>query len=128
MVKKNKLRFNLARGKNYMKWKLNKSDGSVVYLNPCDVQLILHNCVLKNNKKQAEAIYNGKHKVVCAWILCDKVEINISDFNQSDVYGNRIKFNPRVNPHWVMGEDSLDIDMSHHDRIETVDFKLYSVN
>jgi hypothetical protein len=67
-----KVRFSLQRGENYMKWRVIGSDGVVTYYSPCDVQLIMRGCTLRNNKKLATKIFNGEStKVVCAWILCN---------------------------------------------------------
>ena len=76
-----KVRFNLGRGKNYMKWKIESKSG-VEYHSPDNVQLIMFNCVLKNNKKMAQRIFNGENKNVCAWILCESIIINIKDYMQ----------------------------------------------
>ena len=63
MSTKIKVRFNLGRGKNYMKWKVQYPSGNVEYFNPSDVQLILKNCQLKNNRKTAEKICMDNCKI-----------------------------------------------------------------
>lgn len=116
-----KVRFSLQRGENYMKWRVIDSDGIVTYYNPCDVQLIMRGCTLRNNKKLATKIYKGEStKVVCAWILCDELEIRHSDFfNESDF---KIKYNPKIAPHWMfLGGDIDDRDISY---IYSIDKKL----
>jgi hypothetical protein len=114
-MRKIKVRFNLGRGKNYMKWKIQSKSG-VEYHSPEDVQLVIHNCVLKNNRKTAQKIFEGENKDVCAWILCESIEINHKE-NFSQVACNLIKYsdtvyklryNPKVLPYWVTGEDNLD--------------------
>lgn len=117
-----KVRFSLQRGENYMKWRVIDSDGIVTYYNPCDVQLIMKGCTLRNNKKVATKIYNGEStKVVCAWILCDEIEIRRSDFIKESDY--KIKYNPKLAPHWMfLGEDIDDKNVSY---IYSVDFKLH---
>lgn len=122
---KTKVRFNLGRGPRYMKWKINHPDGSVEYLSPTEVQLVMTNCELKNNKESAQKIYNGHSKFICAWLLCDKLEVRYKDFNQSDIMGKRLRYNPRVAPNWLMCK--VDIDGTRHSRIESVDFRLYKV-
>ena len=76
-MKKIKVRFNLGKGKNYMKWKIQDSNNNISYVSPDDTNLLMFNCQVKNNRKTAEKILNGEHKTVCAWILCD--EINFVD-------------------------------------------------
>jgi hypothetical protein len=117
-----KVRFSLQRGENYMKWRVIDSDGIVTYYNPCDVQLIMRGCTLRNNKKVATKIYKGEStKVVCAWILCDEIEIRHSDFIKESDY--KIKYNPKLAPHWMfLGEDIDDRNVSY---IYSVDFKLH---
>lgn len=116
-----KVRFSLQRGENYMKWKVIDSNGVVTYYSPCDVQLIMRGCTLRNNKKLATKIYNGEStKVVCAWILCDDLEIRHSDFIKESDF--KIKYNPKLAPHWMfLGED---IDNRNISYIISVDFKL----
>ena len=120
-MKRIKVRFSLQRGENYMKWRVIGSDGIVTYYNPCDVQLIMRECTLRNNKKLATKIFNGEStKVVCAWILCDSLEIRHSDFVKESDF--KIKYNPKVAPNWTfLGEDIDDRDVSY---IVSVDYKL----
>jgi hypothetical protein len=120
-MKRIKVRFSLQRGENYMKWRVIGSDGIVTYYNPCDVQLIMRECTLRNNKKMATKIFNGEStKVVCAWILCNDLEIRHSDFVKESDF--KIKYNPKVAPNWTfLGEDIDDRDVSY---IVSVDYKL----
>jgi hypothetical protein len=120
-MKRIKVRFSLQRGENYMKWRVIGSDGIVTYYNPCDVQLIMRECTLRNNKKMATKIFNGEStKVVCAWILCNDLEIRHSDFVKESDF--KIKYNPKLAPHWTfLGEDIDDRDVSY---IVSVDYKL----
>jgi len=122
-----KLRYNLSRGKNYMKWKITYPNNIVEYHHPTDVQLILINPHLKNNKKTAAKIFSGAHKVVCAWILCDDIEIKTEDFIQSDRLGKRLSYNPRSCIHWRLEAHDEDMDDRKFSRIESVDYNLYLV-
>jgi len=120
-MKRIKVRFSLQRGENYMKWRVIGSDGVVTYYNPCDVQLIMRGCTLRNNRKLATKIFNGEStKVVCAWILCDSLEIRHSDFIKESDF--KIKYNPKIAPYWMfLGEDIDNRDISY---IVSVDYKL----
>ena len=134
-MRKIKVRFNLGRGKNYMKWKIESKSG-VEYHYPEDVQLIMKNCILKNNSKTAQKIFEGENKDVCAWILCESIEINHKEhFSQvacnlikySTVY--KLKYNPKVLPYWVTKEDSLhNLDNSEFKTIASSNKELFIIN
>ena len=110
-----KVRFNLGRGKHYMKWKIQSRSG-VAYYNPKGVDLILKNCQLKNNRKVAERILKGENKDVCAWILCESITIRESIFSEEErevfetIDNNRLRYNPRKNPFWTLNGDCVDDD------------------
>lgn len=125
-MKKIKVRFNLGRGPNYMKWKVQYPDKTVAYYSPTDTQLIMSGCTLKNNKKTAQKIFNGEHKTVCAWILCDSIEVKVDAFNPYDTYSMCVglKYNPRVNPNWVY-DNRVNADNLSFIEIGTVDYKLF---
>jgi len=120
-MKSIKVRFNLGAGKNYMKWKIEYTDGKVDYLSPTDVQLIMHDCTLKNYKKTAQKIFDGADKTVCAWVLCKQIEIRTNNFEPETQ--NKIRFNPRVQPNWILNGDI--VDGQKFDNIISVDYGLY---
>lgn len=124
-MKSIKIRFNLGRGKNFMKWKIQYPNGEIEYHNPTDVQLLMHDCTLKNRKKTAQKIFDGGEKVVCAWILCKSLEIKINDFVQADLHGERVRYNPRVTPHWMLNDEN--VDGLPVDKLVTVDYGVYIV-
>ena len=120
-----KVRFNLGRGANYMKWKVQYPNGNVEYHNPTEVQLVMKDCQLRNHKKTAEKIFKGGEKVVCAWVLCEEIEIRKTNFAQWDLICDRIKYNPRVQPNWTLNNtivDNLKIEV-----IGSVDYGLYKI-
>ena len=129
MAKRIKVRFNLGRGENYMKWKIQYPSGTVEYCSPTSTQLVMYNCTLKNNRKTAEKIMNGQHKTVCAWILCDSIEVKYNSFNTYDNDPNniRLSYNPRVNPFWVLGKPvpAAPADGFKFSEIGSVDYKLF---
>jgi hypothetical protein len=124
-MKSIKVRFNLGRGKNYMKWKVQHPDGTVEYHSPGDVQLLMHDCTLKNYKSTAKKIFDGGEKVVCAWILCKSIAIKREEFIQADLNGERVRYNPRVTPHWMLNDSNVD-GMSV-DKLVSVDFGVYKI-
>jgi hypothetical protein len=125
-MKSIKVRFNLGRGKNYMKWKVQYTDGTIEYHSPTDVQLVMHECILKNHRKTAQKIYDGGEKVVCAWVLCKRLAIVKSDrFTKADLNGERVRYNPRVTPHWML--DGENVDGISVDKLVSVDFGLYKM-
>jgi len=124
-MKSIKVRFNLGRGKNYMKWKIQYPDGKIEYHSPTEVQLLMHDCILKNYKSVSQKIFEGGEKVVCAWVLCKSLAIKKSDFIQADLDGERIRYNPRVTPNWIL--DGENVDGMSVDKLVSVDFGLYKI-
>ena len=125
-MKSIKVRFNLGRGKNFMKWKVQYPDGKIEYHLPSEVQLLMHECILKNQKKTAQKIFDGGEKVVCAWVLCKELTIAwSSNFVQADITGERVSYNPRVTPHWMLnGENADGLPV---DTLVTVDYGIYKI-
>lgn len=122
-MKSFKVRFNLSRGRNYMKWKVEYPDGNVMYYPPTGIQIIMRDCTLKNQKKTAEKIHNGANKSVCAWVLCKELELRAEDFIQDET--TQVRFNPKVQPNWLVnGEMS---DGKKLDTIYSIDYRLYTV-
>lgn len=124
-MKRVKIRFNLGRGVNYKKWKINHVDKSVEYLDPEKVQLTMVNCELVNNKKISQEIFNGSHKRICAWILCEKITIKKRNFNQTDLIGGCLNFNPRIEPNWVL--EGINVDGVKIKKIESLGNKLFVI-
>lgn len=141
-MRRTKVRFSLQKGENYMKWRIIHSDGSVKYYNPSEVQLIMRGCTLKNNKKAATKIFNGEtNKVVCAWIMCESVQVTNSDMGAApysvsyDVMnmlkGNlgatpyKVSYNPRKEPNWVI--EGKDADNTFREIIYSVGKELLCV-
>ena len=120
MSKKIKVRFNLGRGENYMKWKVEYPNGYTKYSRPTDVQLVMTDCILKNSRTTAMKILKGEHKVVCAWVLCDIIDIRTEDFIPDN--GQQVKYNPRVLPFW--NRNGVDMDGSKIKEMYSTDFKL----
>lgn len=124
-MKSIKVRFNLAKGKNHMKWKIQYPDGKVEYHSPSEVQLLMYECTFKNYKTVAQKIFEGGEKVVCAWVLCKSLAIKKDKFIQGDLIGERVRYNPRVTPHWMLKSEEYD-GMSV-DKLVSVDFGLYVI-
>ncbi len=103
-----KVRFNLSAGKNYMKWKVEYPDRKPEYYDPNEFQLVLGGCLLKNHKKTAEKIHQGANKTVCAWVLCDHITIHKAGAVEITENCYQIKYNPRVRPNWMWGEEVMD--------------------
>ncbi len=107
--KKYKVRFNLGRGENYMKWKVTNPKGEVEYYDPNQKQLFMWRCQLKNNRKTAERIFNGEDKSVCSWVTCEEFAVKPYPRTwRAEDYRHEIKYNPRVNPFW--SKDGIDVD------------------
>ena len=107
-MKSTKVRFNLARGKNYMKWKVEYPDKTVEYHDPKEVQLLMVNCKLKNYKNVAEKIYKGANKEVCAWVLCEDLFVHQGMVLKDEGGYDRVRYNPREIPHWIYKDEMAD--------------------
>ena len=124
-MKRIRVRFNLGRGKNFMKWKVEFPDKRVQYFDPTTTQLVMYGCQLRNYKKVAEKIYNGANKTVCAWVLCESIDIRTKTFIPFDVNCDRIRYNPRIKPNWLLNDEVAD---DHKvDMIGSVDYGLYKL-
>ena len=121
-----KVRFNLGAGGNYKKWKITYPSGNIEYHVPANVQLVMKKCQLKNSYKIASKIFNGGNKQVCAWILCEEIDVVIKNSNQSDITGKRIKYNPRIQPNWLI--DETNVDGLKVNQIESIGNCLYVTN
>jgi hypothetical protein len=120
-----KVRFNLSAGKNYMKWKVEGPSGTH-YHDPNEVQLVLAKCKLKNRRRTAQKIFDGTHKTVCAWIICESISINYLDHSDHRIAPNsdqQLKYNPRVIPNWILNDK--DVDNMNTDHVYSVNNKLY---
>ena len=121
-TKRIKVRFNLSAGKNYMKWKIEYPDRKPEYYDPSEVQLLLSGCTLKNHKTTAQKIFAGAHKTVCAWVLCDMIKIFPA--STLEVGTNpQFKYNPRVQPNWMWGNEV--VDGCHYHAVMSESNKLY---
>lgn len=108
-MKSIRVRFNLSRGKNYMKWKVEYPDKTVEYHDPTGIQLLMRNCKLKNHKKVAEKIHKGANKEVCAWVLCEDLFVNQGTIIKDEWGGyGRLRYNPREVPHWIYKDQMAD--------------------
>ena len=63
-MKSIKVRFNLGKGPNYMKWKIQYPSGAVEYCDPATSHIILKGCTLKNNRKTAEKIMKSVNEAI----------------------------------------------------------------
>lgn len=122
-----KIRYNLGRGKNYKKWKIINPDNSVDIIDPREVNILLMNATLCNNKKAALKIFEGSRKTVCSWIEAE--EIMIQSSNEKSIEGidfkQEIKYNPRNKPYWECNGE--DIDNSKFDSILTKENKVFII-
>jgi hypothetical protein len=113
-MSKYKLRFNLGKGKNYMKWKITHPSGKVDYLEPNDVTIVMKNCLLRNQKSSAQKIFDGANKTVCAWIEAERLMVITEIDGALFLLGDQVSYNPRVAPNWIVkGEDADGKELSN---------------
>jgi dTDP-4-dehydrorhamnose reductase len=114
-----KVRFNLARGENYQKWQI-KHKEETFHVDPSSTKLLMINCTLKNNKKVAKKIFQGENKSVCSWILCENLF-----FEEKEIQGKEIRYNPRKAPFWT-DDNNSNLDDKKFSQIQTLDRKLFA--
>ena len=124
-MKSFKVRFHLAKGKNFQKWQITNPCGNIAYFDPAEVELVLSDCVLKNHKKVAQSIFNGANKTVCAWVLCNEVIIRSSI--KSIPFGvdpdMQVSYNPRVVPNWMF--ENAPVDNQKFNQLISFNRRLY---
>ena len=120
-MKSIKVRFNLGRGKNYLKWKVTHPDNSVIYYSPDEVQLVMTECTFKNHKSTAQKIYDGGNKTVCAWVLCKDIKIYTGKPITDET--KKVRYNPRVQPNWLYDGKVMDNETST--QLHTIDRGVY---
>lgn len=127
-----KVRFNLGRGDNYMKWQVLDTERNRQYYHPEAFVLLLVNARLHNQPQAAKKIHAGANKAVCAWITADNVVVYRRDEVPSSylsTYGReelRLRYNPRVQPNWVntQGEN---VDNNQYDTLVTIGKGVFQV-
>ena len=127
MERKYQVRFHLAKGENYMKWQVkNLSNGEVSFYDPEQYQVVMYDCILKNQKTTAKKINCGANKTVCAWIRAGHVVIRNLGSQSEYPYGitYEVSYNPRVNPFW-RNFQGIDVDNTEWGEILTANRKLF---
>jgi hypothetical protein len=127
MERKYQVRFHLAKGENYMKWQVkNLSNGEVSFYDPEQYQVVMYDCILKNQKTAAKKINCGANKTVCAWIRAGHVVIRNLGSQSEYPYGitYEVSYNPRVTPFW-RNFQGIDVDNTEWGEILTANRKLF---
>ena len=101
-----KIRFNLGAGDRFMTWKITDPEGNHKYYQPNEVVLKLKGCKLYNNVSGAKKINEGANKYVVAWVIAEDVEVR--EVSTTEVLDNKVSYNPRVSPHWMLNGDIVD--------------------
>lgn len=104
-----KVRFNLGRGKNYLKWQVRMPNKEVKYFDPEEVSILMVNAKLVNSKSTSKKIYEGANKSVCAWIEAEHISVQgIRSFELPTHKDNQVRYNPRVCPSWIQRDKDVD--------------------
>jgi hypothetical protein len=119
-MKRYKVRFNLSAGKNFQKWKIEGGPDGPQYLDPEEVSIRMFNCSFRNHKGVAKKIFEGAHKTVCAWILCDQVVVYPRQLKETL---QQAQYNPRKQPNWLL--DGEIIDGQSREACHTVGRKIF---
>ena len=98
-LKRYRVRFHLAKGKNFMKWQVfDKLHNTKDYYDPDTRSIIIRDCFLGNHATTAKKIFDGENKTVCAWVACN--EVCVVDSAPTVGKLTHYKYNPRKNPPW----------------------------
>lgn len=128
MNNKKRLRYHLARGKNYRHWQLKGTKKEPIYFDPEYTSFILKNVKLYNKKNVAQKIYGGANKDVCAWLsISGRVMVSPSEIDVSKM--TEVSYNPREVPFWTYktrapGLDA-DLDLKEFDKVIINKTKIY---
>ena len=117
------VRFNLGRGKNYMKWKITTKSESL-YIDPYAYSLMMVNATLKNNANVANKIKDGANKSVCSWVKCD--EVILDPVSECCSLKSTISYNPRVSPYW-RDEEGNNIDGFNYNILITINKQIFKL-
>lgn len=99
-----------------------KSGSKDILVNPSTHMIVMYGCYLHNSSTRAEKINKGEiHKERCAWISCDRYDI----VELSDVNGDEISYNPRVNPFFSL--NGSNVDKQTFDLIVTNGVKIFKI-
>ena len=115
-----KVRFHLAKGVNFMKWKIeDKANKKDYYYSPEEVNLSLSDCKLTNQPTTANKIFSGQmNKAPIAYVNCSKIDV----LDKTD----NVKYNPRVAPNWTDSENK-NIDNTEYENIVTEGRQLFTI-
>lgn len=117
-----RVRFHLGSGCNYKFFQVkNVLTGETTYHNPNEVQLLMIDCQLANNKSIATRIHNGSVKAVCAWVSCAWVEV-VS--KKTIPAGTQVIYNPRKEPNWH-NQSGVDLDRHCYKQLLTVNNEIF---
>lgn len=105
-----RVRYNLGRGENYMKWAVNERS-KTEYISPDEYNMKLTNCKLRNQKGTAKKICEGAHKAVCAWLQSEELKV-LKPFVTMHIPEGSVElmYNPRTAPHWRKKGSDEDMD------------------
>lgn len=110
-----RIRYHLAQGSNFRKWKVIGPESTEFY-DPATVTLVMGDCRLFNQRGSAEEVHRGEPKRVIAWVAAKRVEVLPA--TESAVLGlpvRELRYNPRVLPHWEV--EGVDYDGARVSRI-----------
>ena len=103
-----KVRFHLAKGKNYKKWQIKSPSGAVSFHEPSEVTIFMHGCILHNNTNMALKIYEGANKDVCAWVSCEDVTVACLPTKNIMSTSTKVLYNPKVSINWRHKGENVD--------------------
>lgn len=123
-----RIRFNLGRGENYMKWKIEYKDSKGrkhhFHLEP-NLILTLIEPKLLNRRETANKIHEGANKRPCAWIQCKDILVGGIDETGKELI--KIGYNPKKKPFWTTEQGDINLDGREYKQILIKNKEIYVV-
>jgi len=120
------VRFHLGAGEFYKHWQV-KSKDEVLYFNPKQYYLMLHNCVLKNKRSKANKVFATQKRDVCGFVRCEDWELFefTPYYDMNYEYGDELMYDPKIAPYWKKENDPNIYDDLHYTRLITFGRRIF---
>jgi hypothetical protein len=106
MSRKFRVRFNLGKGDNFMKWQIMDEFGQRHHFDPEAYTIEMQGAKLKNVAATALKIHSGAHKSVCAWVECEVAYAVKREAHER--FNTEVSYNPRKQPFWISEGENVD--------------------
>ncbi len=119
-----KVRFHLGSGPNFKHWQV-RCGKSVYYHDPERTFLVMHGCLLVNERRTAEKVHEQQVRDVCGWVLCESLEAHE---RQTEDKGEMLLYDPKILPHWTRESECQNIDGTTWSKLVTHGRRVFTTN